>query len=184
MGFFRELLSVFSGRAQAAPPLRDPVCPSCSKALEGPGPLGSYRCSLCEGLWLDQASFTRALDASEEELGQLLEGTGSSRHTFNRSEASRSCPVCDAFMDNYPFGYQSGIWIDACPSSHGLWLDSGELHMVRSYQQSTKGPMTAQQRAQAAAAMLDGATTSRQNMRGPEPDSQDFDFNDFYDPEY
>lgn len=67
-------------------------------------------------------------------------------------------------MENYPFGYQSSIWVDGCPDGHGIWLDPGELSMIRAYQQSQRGPMSAEERVKMACAFLDGASTSRRNI--------------------
>lgn len=67
-------------------------------------------------------------------------------------------------MENYPFGYQSGIWVDGCSQGHGVWLDAGELRLIRDYQACQKGPMSSEDRAKMAAAFLDGASKARRNM--------------------
>ena len=48
-------------------------------------------------------------------------------------------------MDNYQFAYESGIWIDACPHGHGMWLDAGEFSMIRSFRSGEAPPPTPQQ---------------------------------------
>jgi Zn-finger nucleic acid-binding protein len=66
-------------------------------------------------------------------------------------------------MENYQFAYQSGIWIDACPDQHGIWLDAGELSLIREYQENTRnrGALSRSEMHRAATAMLDGAVQAK-----------------------
>ena len=65
-------------------------------------------------------------------------------------------------MENYQFGYQSGIWIDACPDQHGVWLDAGELPLVLQFQQQSIGQeMSQDEKQRAAVAMLNGAVQAK-----------------------
>ncbi len=36
-------------------------------------------------------------------------------------------------MSNYQFEETSGTWIDACSDGHGVWLDAGELELLRRF---------------------------------------------------
>lgn len=159
-----EFLSLFFQRPQGAPTTRSPVCPSCARELQDlAGGRGCYRCASCKGLWLSEKAFQWMLQAGEDKLNVLLEGS-SIHNTFERSIIARQCPVCTRSMDNYPFGYQSGIWIDGCPDNHGIWLDGGELSLIRDYQQRCQGPLNSEERQKMATALLDGATESRRNL--------------------
>jgi Zn-finger nucleic acid-binding protein len=66
-------------------------------------------------------------------------------------------------MDNTQFDYNSGIWIDSCPESHGIWLDAGELHLVREHRRNLQGELTAGEKAKISAALLDGRSTTMRN---------------------
>ena len=166
MGIFGEFLSLFFGRVEKAPDQRPiPLCPQCRCELaKVEGGKGCYRCKDCLGLWVSDAFLAAALAADDTQIEAILEGSTGS-HTYTRSHESRRCPGCDHPMDNYPFGYQSGIWVDGCPVGHGVWLDSGELRMIRDYQRRQKGPLSAADRAKMMNAFLDGANTARRNMR-------------------
>jgi Zn-finger nucleic acid-binding protein len=165
MGFFDVFIGMIFGAGDTAsrtPITKDPpVCPQCQLALS-PQPQGTCACERCAGLWLPNESFQDYL-ASSEPVPETS-GSGGGQHTYQRSASIRSCAVCDRSMDNYQFGYQSGIWIDACPERHGIWLDAGELEMVRQYhRQSMTGEMSSADKAKMAMAFLDGATTANQN---------------------
>ena len=183
MGIFGEFFGLFFGQSKGAPAHRNPpVCPSCQSALERlVGGKGCHRCPGCGGLWVTDDFLALALEASQEQIEAILGGrTGS--HTFARSPQQRECPGCAKAMDNYPFGYQSGIWVDGCSQGHGVWLDAGELSLIRDYQARQKGPMSAQDRAKMAAAFLDGASTARRNILDamPQPSSRE----SYGDPNY
>lgn len=159
MGFFDLFAALVLGRApKAAVTRRPPRCPSCSCALR-PVHGGLHACGSCQGLWMPNESFQECLRGEvEAPTGSALAG----QHTYQRSASSRTCPACEARMENYQFAYQSGIWIDACPDQHGVWLDAGELPLILQYQQQTSGSeLTQAEKQRAAVAMLTGAVQAR-----------------------
>lgn len=162
MSVFREFLSLFFGRGSSGPPTRPvPVCPGCRRELTDVAKgQGLFRCSQCAGLWLNEDLFAWCLKAPEEAIAAVLDGS-SGDHTFQRSAEARRCPACDTEMDNYPFGYQSGIWVDGCNHGHGIWLDAGELRLVRDFHARQQGPMTMEEKQRLAQAFV--------NMKLPEP---------------
>lgn len=149
------------------PTKNPPECPQCRRALI-PGDDGLAECGICHGRWLSNESFQTYLVSSTAPAENSQ--TPGGQHTFGRSVSPRVCPACDSCMDNYQFAYRSGIWIDACPDKHGVWLDAGELPMIRAYHQKTVGqPMTADEKSKMAMAFLDGATQSRSNISAASP---------------
>ncbi|MFN8608556.1 MAG: zf-TFIIB domain-containing protein [Vulcanimicrobiota bacterium] len=184
MGVLSEFFNLFFGnRKGPAASKNPPVCPGCGLALERvQGGKGCHRCSRCQGLWVTEDFLALALQAQESQIGGILGGqTGA--HTFARSAQQRECPGCERLMENYPFGYQSGIWVDGCPDGHGLWLDAGELRLIRDFQERQRGPMTPEERARMAMAFLDGASTSRRNVLDamPQPElTVGYESNDSY----
>lgn len=165
MSFLQTFLAVVFG---IDPPPRKPtkippVCPDCDKQL-APSPDGTSECRTCGGRWLNNESFQQHL-ANPTPSAPESYSSRPGLHTYERSRSQRRCPACESLMDNYQFAYQSGIWIDACPDKHGVWLDAGELPLIRDYHQRTvHSPMTSGEKAKMAMAFLDGATESRRNM--------------------
>ena len=165
VGIVSEFFSVFFGNSKGPPAKRvPPVCPSCEVQLHRlEGGRGCHRCNRCAGLWVTDDFLALAMEANEAQIASILGGQAGG-HTFSRSPQRRECPGCARPMENYPFGYQSGIWVDGCPDGHGVWLDAGELKLIRDYQARERGPLSAADKAKMAAAFLDGASTARRNM--------------------
>jgi Zn-finger nucleic acid-binding protein len=165
VGIVSEFFGLFFGSRKGPPARRvPPVCPTCAVELQRvEGGKGCHRCARCSGLWVTEEFLNLALQAAEAQIAGIL-GGATGNHTFSRSPQMRDCPGCARAMENYPFGYQSGIWVDGCPDGHGVWLDAGELRLIRSYQERQRGPLSADDKARMAAAFLDGASTSRRNV--------------------
>lgn len=152
--FTKTLLSFYSLSTDVTK--EPPVCPACSLELEARAVQESriHVCPKCTGVWLDEDTFGTLLEEPRESLEFLLvEATP--EHTFDRSPRSRDCPSCDKLMDNYQFAYDSGIWLDACPSRHGIWLDGGELKLCWDCKHSQACPLQ----------LLGGATTERGDLQ-------------------
>ncbi len=162
MGFFDSFLGMIFGHGGSKPITKKPLlCPQCQVPLVG-HPEGTHGCEKCAGLWLPKESFTDYL--ASDQPAPVTGGMGDGEHTFKRSASLRSCAACERYMDNYEFAYQSGIWVDACPDRHGVWLDAGELEMVRNYHRQSVGEMTGNEKAKMAMAFLDGATQANNNL--------------------
>ena len=115
------------------------IC-DCTLEPESMGPRVLERCPQCRGIWLSQAQLTEILshvtqhlspDSPENKDAATIDSDGEASigHTFAPSRKPRSCPQCAADMENYRFE-ETGIWIDGCPESHGIWLDEGELRLI------------------------------------------------------
>lgn len=159
MGFFDFFIGMVLGGSQKAAVTKRPfLCPQCQQALS-PAGQGLHACKTCQGMWLPNESFQECLRG---EIEAESAATASSQHTYQRSNSSRFCAACEARMENYQFGYQSGIWIDACPDQHGVWLDAGELPLVLQFQQQSIGQeMSQDEKQRAAVAMLNGAVQAK-----------------------
>ncbi len=168
MGFLEFLQMLFCGYDGSGKVTKEPPeCPNCSAGLGkrfcGVGEV--YYCSICEGLWVEQEQLGELLTAPDEMVQAFLVEAKDTSHTYQRSYESRVCPSCDELMDNYQFNYSSGIWIDACPNQHGVWLDGGELVLLRACRrQMDQQELTEEEKFKMAAALLDGASTTRGNF--------------------
>lgn len=113
-----------------------PRCHDCDLGLEkvAMGEQCALRCPGCGGSWLEATTLTSALTAGQvgSQLLAFIEQDGEADigHTFAPSRLKRACPACTVSMENERFE-ETGIWIDACPQGHGIWLDRGELRLLR-----------------------------------------------------
>ena len=100
-------------------------CPRCNSELK----LTEYKgievdqCVSCEGMWLDHHELDQLEDTvmDDDELkGSLITRSG---------ESELSCPHCHQKMQQFKYRYNE-LWLDACESEHGFWLDKGEEKRV------------------------------------------------------
>ena len=167
MGFFSEFFNGIFGSADPALVTKPiPICPDCNiemEPFEVDGMLADV-CSKCSGIWLTPQFFEMVLNAADEEVENIPDDGEMSMNTFERSISLRTCPNCDAKMNNFVFGYTSGIWIDSCPHGHGTWLDPGELEPVRSFHKKMKLPPSKEDQYKMAAAFCEGASKTMKNL--------------------
>lgn len=50
-------------------------------------------------------------------------------HDVKLDDEVRVCPMCGEPMNSVEYAFSSGVVIDAC-STHGIWLDAGELETL------------------------------------------------------
>ena len=112
------------------------TCHGCACSLEATsvGPRLFHRCPKCSGTWLAASQLEEILSQAmlkAPDAIDTVESDGESEvgHTLAPSRVARTCPCCPAPMNNYKFE-DTGVWIDACPEGHGIWLDSGELKLL------------------------------------------------------
>ena len=100
-------------------------CPRCGSELK----LTKYKgievdkCDRCEGMWLDHEELDQLEDTVYDDdglKGSLITKAG---------ESELSCPRCQAKMQQFRYRYNE-LWLDACESEHGWWLDKGEEKRV------------------------------------------------------
>lgn len=106
-----------------------PWCPRCRVALTA----GQARnvtlhgCAQCGGVWLDNASASRMVQAYEADaLGMADRAAQSATTATDTSVRGIPCAACDAPMEVRRV-YQ--VDIDVCPQ-HGTWFDAHELRKV------------------------------------------------------
>lgn len=78
-------------------------------------------CPTCKGIWLDKG-----------ELGKLLQDRKLSnyltKHIGTKSRSPMVCPRCGMTMD---IEKADDIEVDVCLNCGGVWLDQGELEMLK-----------------------------------------------------
>jgi len=97
----------------------------------------AYICYNCGGSFLTQESLNNLLNFQEKgDWPELFDMEVDTEHTYDRSVETRRCPGCSSRMENMEFRYTSGIWVDYCPDGHGVWLDSGEMGLIKEHHKS------------------------------------------------
>lgn len=145
MSFFEELLSgmsiissIFEGQPGAQKMRETLICPHCEeqqtlKVKEKSG-VKIYLCYFCGGCFMTTQCLNNFISYhNESDWPELFDLEADSGHTYGSSPAARPCPGCGVRMDNIQYKYQSGIWVDYCPQGHGIWLDSGEIKLLKDY---------------------------------------------------
>lgn len=110
-------------------------CPSCNSSLVKKDECGielDVCLSGCGGIWFD-ASELEKLDETHENISAntLFAGRNQNSVIVDRSKI-RSCPKCSSIkLERVCHFKDNDLEIDSCPSCHGVWLDPGELNMLR-----------------------------------------------------
>lgn len=109
------------------------ACPRCKSELdrtELDANTVAHRCSRCLGSFFGIRDWTVVLDAAA--VGRPLPLAGFVALPPGREvpravlEAGAACPRCRKAMERITFAMRSNVVVDIC-SSHGMWLDAGEL---------------------------------------------------------
>ncbi len=112
-------------------------CPKCEAELkhETYEKVQIDRCPKCRGTWLDEGELIAIVDTKEEKFSaHLIEEAINTAFTGVPEDEKRSverCPKCSKAMQAVNYAYNSGVVIDRCPDSHGVWLDGTELEKVQ-----------------------------------------------------
>lgn len=119
-------------------------CPVCAVALtptmhEG---VQVMSCPTCNGCFVNfmRLRATLAGEAqprTRDEQVHALRNSGTASVVDKDERDALSCPVCRATMRRYIHQHSSGVWIDTC-SSHGAWLDAGELEQLEAWTEATR----------------------------------------------
>lgn len=106
-------------------------CPRCHVAMDRItlGTTGLHECNLCDGLWVDVASFEQ-ICADREQQSAVLGAAhfASAQKPVNTESHVRyvPCPECKQLMNRVNFARCSGVVVDVC-KGHGTWFDRDEL---------------------------------------------------------
>jgi Zn-finger nucleic acid-binding protein len=138
---FKEIFDRILSHPTGSPvaPRAQHVCPLCGKALMKrplPDELGALeQCGPCGGMWLRHETLRAILETELDRILPYLSSHHPDRdHRYEDGGASRNCPGCGKPMETFRFALHSGVWIDACPDDHGVWLDAGELERLIDYE--------------------------------------------------
>jgi len=142
MGLLKDIMSFFKGKPKEKIKVLL-TCPNCHgeelKERENMGVILNL-CNSCHGCFITQDGLNTFLNFHrEEDWPDLFELKADSEHTYERSKTFRKCPACKESMENIQFQYTSGIWVDYCPKGEGIWLDSGELSLIKEHKSNMMG---------------------------------------------
>jgi len=115
-------------------------CPFCSNKLRRVKFKSDVLdiCPRCKGIWFDcgeLVNYIKALVNSEDiqpERTRLFERREVDT-TDTTKEKDKICPRCNLVMHRFNYCYDSNIFLDKCPSCHGIWTDSGEGRKIAQY---------------------------------------------------
>jgi Zn-finger nucleic acid-binding protein len=84
-------------------------------------------CPKCYGVWFDSGELELFLDSLNLEKREQFVSKLLSAPETKTAEKRRRCPICARRMKKVVIDKKSGILIDVCPRSDGLWFDGGEV---------------------------------------------------------
>ena len=110
-------------------------CPACGNMLTLMV-AGDVTVNVCEngcgGIWFDWFELDK-LDEPHESVGALLLDVKRREDVQIDETRKRMCPKCDdVVMRQHFFSVKKQVILDECPSCGGVWLDVGELGLIRS----------------------------------------------------
>jgi Zn-finger nucleic acid-binding protein len=115
-------------------------CPLCNiefNILNIKFPDGSIlkieQCSQCSSLWFDKGELNKALEISLKDIEKFFP---SASGKSIKGSGKRLCPVCSNHMKLINYSMDSNIWVDVC--SCGIFLDAGELELIKLYSLNPK----------------------------------------------
>ena len=109
-------------------------CPACDSNLTTLA-VGKLTVDVCKGgcggIWFDNYELKKVDEPDEFEGEQLLH-IERDDHLLVDYERRRNCPKChDIVMMRHYFSSRRQVEVDTCPNCGGVWLDPGELAMIR-----------------------------------------------------
>lgn len=117
-------------------------CPRCKGELVQCTTASSQytECSACGGLWLDESTFEKVVEARDASpLGKMPHAEGSTERAAREVSVHDvkylPCPVCGNMMHRKNFATCSGVIIDWC-KGHGFWFDTHELEKIVEFARS------------------------------------------------
>lgn len=110
-------------------------CPRCNISLKTElyESVEIDRCPECKGTWLDANEITKISTIRNKKFTSDLVHRTLSGETSHVSLQDKTilCPKCSEPLTTVNYDYSSGIIIDSCHNSHGIWLDYEELEKVQ-----------------------------------------------------
>ncbi|NQV36073.1 MAG: rhomboid family intramembrane serine protease [Phycisphaeraceae bacterium] len=115
-------------------------CPTCSKSLKSAISLKTNikLCSACRGIWFDPGTLSAYVKAlSQNELIQPTKTQLFERRQVDvktgLNAAGKTCPRCHVTMRVLNYAYDSNVFVDQCPTCHGIWTDQDEIKRIAEY---------------------------------------------------
>ncbi len=115
-------------------------CPNCgnemkkisikSKGLVGFDFLTLDYCQNCESIWFDRGELIKALEIELEDISKFFP---SKTKQSIKGSGKRICPICQKNMTLINYSKDSNIWVDICSNGCGIFLDAGELELLKLY---------------------------------------------------
>lgn len=118
--------------------LNCPKCPGKLKEVDVDGVVVDF-CWICEGIWFDMGELEKVIkndirNLNLDHLGRAdFDGKEFEDIKKNIDNIEGICPRCETptVLKREPYSLNSKLMIDVCPHNHGIWLDGGEVHMLR-----------------------------------------------------
>ena len=122
------------------------ICPRCEQSLQEKKyeRVTIDKCGKCQGVWLDDGEIAAIIEIEEEKFSpetvrEVIAHAFAGVPPAVAAEAPQArCPKCAKVMRLLNYAYNSGVVIDRCIDSHGIWLDSGEVEKIQAYQEQWK----------------------------------------------
>ncbi|MCS7164670.1 MAG: zf-TFIIB domain-containing protein [Candidatus Calescibacterium sp.] len=116
------------------------VCPNCSnrmkkllikiKKADSHEDLQLDFCQECEGIWFDRGELVKSLEIDIKDISKYFP---SKTKESIKGSGRRICPVCQRKLSIINYSKDSNIWVDICSNGCGIFLDSGELELIKLY---------------------------------------------------
>lgn len=113
-------------------------CPVCKQDMKGEdfGGIVVHVCeSGCRGIWFDCGELAR-LDESNEGVGQALDAALAAPRINDERRGDLECPLCNISMHHHLYKSEKQVNIDECYKCGGIFVDSGELKVIREHHMS------------------------------------------------
>ena len=111
------------------------TCPACGRELTTmtAGPITVDVCvNGCAGIWLDHFELAKIDEQSESAGAALLEIPRDPSLSIDL-DRRRICPKCEPQIEmmRHFESVARKVAVDECPDCGGIWLDAGELNVIR-----------------------------------------------------
>ena len=118
--------------------LHCPKCPGVLKEVAVDG-IKVDICWICEGIWFDTGELEKVIqnDTRNLKLDNLgraeMDGIEFADIKGKINDRPGPCPRCtdETQLQRQPYDPNPKLEIDVCPHGHGLWLDGGEVQLLR-----------------------------------------------------
>lgn len=113
-------------------------CPNCNQLMKRLSIRfkGGYEtiqldfCQDCEGIWFDRGELIKTLEIDIKDISKYF--PSKTKQSY-KGTGKRFCPVCQKMMTLINYSKDSNIWVDICSNGCGIFLDAGELELIKIY---------------------------------------------------